>query len=421
VWSLGVILYMLVTGRAPFQEANDSETLTMILDCRYYLPSSLSTDCVDLISRMLVREPEKRLPLDEICRHRWFKDLAEETASSDEFSDILTSSDESLNSLSINEFPNLQNPAASEVSTGRRRSKTKSREKLLKMVTLIKRENLSEKQNAEIIDCMVAGHVSSRDEIMKALDEDLYNHITGTYYLLAERLIRKRLQRKIKRKQAATSHREQQQQREALVVPVAQKKAEGNGAGLLHNQYKRKLNAQARNKLIRQVVEAEEEEEEAAAAAVAVESEAVAEANAFLGNIIEDEEETPAAKSQELFVLSQPAQARRSSRGADTAISALTILEEVESDLGSPGKGSGGGVVYVVKQAGEEAAGERSDKLMQQYSSSADKLDVRVDLNLGVKGKKYNSETSCSDNSDNELKVHGKWIWAWEWKAGLIE
>ncbi len=106
---------MLVTGRAPFQEANDSETLTMILDCKYYLPSSLSTDCVDLISRMLVREPEKRLHLDEICRHRWFKDLADEdTSSSDEFSDILTSSDESLTSININEFPNLQNTNKSE-------------------------------------------------------------------------------------------------------------------------------------------------------------------------------------------------------------------------------------------------------------------------------------------------------------------
>ena len=45
VWSLGVILYMLVCGRAPFQEANDSETLTMIMDCKYTVPHHISGEC----------------------------------------------------------------------------------------------------------------------------------------------------------------------------------------------------------------------------------------------------------------------------------------------------------------------------------------------------------------------------------------
>lgn len=45
IWSLGVILYMLVCGQAPFQEANDSETLTMIMDCKYTIPSYISEDC----------------------------------------------------------------------------------------------------------------------------------------------------------------------------------------------------------------------------------------------------------------------------------------------------------------------------------------------------------------------------------------
>lgn len=62
---------MLVCGHPPFQEANDSETLTMIMDCKYTTPSHVSADCRDLISRMLLREPEKRATLAEIARDKW--------------------------------------------------------------------------------------------------------------------------------------------------------------------------------------------------------------------------------------------------------------------------------------------------------------------------------------------------------------
>uniref|UniRef100_A0A2A4JSG6 SNF-related serine/threonine-protein kinase n=1 Tax=Heliothis virescens TaxID=7102 RepID=A0A2A4JSG6_HELVI len=71
VWSLGVILYMLVCGQAPFQEANDSETLTMIMDCKYTIPQHISNSCKRLIGRMLVREPEKRATLSEIATDPW--------------------------------------------------------------------------------------------------------------------------------------------------------------------------------------------------------------------------------------------------------------------------------------------------------------------------------------------------------------
>lgn len=49
IWSLGVILYMLVCGHPPFQEANDSETLIMIMDCRYTVPNHVSPECKEYV------------------------------------------------------------------------------------------------------------------------------------------------------------------------------------------------------------------------------------------------------------------------------------------------------------------------------------------------------------------------------------
>jgi len=44
-----VILYMLVTGKPPFQEANDSETLIRIMDCHYVTPDHLSLSCIECV------------------------------------------------------------------------------------------------------------------------------------------------------------------------------------------------------------------------------------------------------------------------------------------------------------------------------------------------------------------------------------
>ena len=57
---------MLVCGAAPFQEANDSETLTMIMDCNYVVPAHISRQCQSLISAMLCRDPGQRATLEEV-------------------------------------------------------------------------------------------------------------------------------------------------------------------------------------------------------------------------------------------------------------------------------------------------------------------------------------------------------------------
>ncbi|XP_052231247.1 SNF-related serine/threonine-protein kinase-like isoform X4 [Dreissena polymorpha] len=144
IWSLGVILFMLVCGEAPFQEASDSETLTMIMDCKYKFPPHVSQSCRELISLMLKREPGHRANLHQIETHAWLR-------------------------MGSDEVPHYHMP-------------------------LISREQVSEEDHISVVEKMVEGCIASKEEILQSLEKDMYNHITATYYLLAERRLRKHRQ-----------------------------------------------------------------------------------------------------------------------------------------------------------------------------------------------------------------------------------
>lgn len=72
VWSCGVILYALLCGSLPFDDENIPNLFKKIKNGIYTLPNHLSSGARDLIPRMLLVDPMKRITIPEIRQHPWF-------------------------------------------------------------------------------------------------------------------------------------------------------------------------------------------------------------------------------------------------------------------------------------------------------------------------------------------------------------
>ncbi|RPD75460.1 Pkinase-domain-containing protein [Lentinus tigrinus ALCF2SS1-7] len=71
IWSCGVILYALLTGRLPFDDKNVRTLLTKVKAGKYDMPSFVDPLAKDLLCRMLVVDVNKRITMAEILAHPW--------------------------------------------------------------------------------------------------------------------------------------------------------------------------------------------------------------------------------------------------------------------------------------------------------------------------------------------------------------
>ncbi|KAG8680320.1 hypothetical protein FRC08_016387 [Ceratobasidium sp. 394] len=73
IWSCGVVLYALLSGRLPFDHPNIRTLLQKVKLGKFKMHESLSPKAQDLIGRMLVVDPEERITIPEIFQHPFFK------------------------------------------------------------------------------------------------------------------------------------------------------------------------------------------------------------------------------------------------------------------------------------------------------------------------------------------------------------
>jgi serine/threonine protein kinase len=79
MWSLGVIMYVMLSGRFPFEGKNVEHD---IIEEAHSFPKGIwdkfSPQCKYFIDKLLEKDPSKRLTANEAFKHPWFDILTDE-------------------------------------------------------------------------------------------------------------------------------------------------------------------------------------------------------------------------------------------------------------------------------------------------------------------------------------------------------
>lgn len=73
LWCIGVLCFEFLTGNPPFYAENDKTTMRNIVSVKYEFPDHVSQEARDLVKKLLVKDPSKRITLEQVIEHPFIK------------------------------------------------------------------------------------------------------------------------------------------------------------------------------------------------------------------------------------------------------------------------------------------------------------------------------------------------------------
>jgi len=169
VWSCGVILYSLVTGRLPFEDANLAGLLSKIKKGKFSVPQYVPESVRDLIERCIVIDPAKRITLPEVLAHPCLAHLAKKYNSAEA---PVVSSEEKSKSVKKSKKPKNALLAQAKANSARAKGKETPEEELpIKQEIVEQLQVLGWKEN-EILKALK----SSKSSMIKTVYGLIYEH-----------------------------------------------------------------------------------------------------------------------------------------------------------------------------------------------------------------------------------------------------
>ena len=146
IWSSGIILYAMLCGYLPFEDKDNDILFEKILECKLFFPKYISKNAKDLMEKILVTDPDKRISIADIKTHPFYlkgKEFFEQEFSVYQITKDINNKTSYVENININQILNKKAP--SEINKENKDNNINNKEN-------INEENIKKNINVNAID-----------------------------------------------------------------------------------------------------------------------------------------------------------------------------------------------------------------------------------------------------------------------------